>query len=375
VILGLPFLSTYPESYLSRAFELSRVFTHTWTVNWKFLPPAVFTSKPLAVGLLAAHLGVLLVFAHFIWLSDDGGLPRFLSNLLFFRLPARSQSAARTQAPNQHVTETANSAFAATSGACLPQPETVQRASGATTSGVVAGGDAHAGTTGTGSAATSTSGGPGLRVGVAAGGSVPVTLRATGTGRSGTASASLSVSTTGSGSLSTQAGRARSPARKTQPEAKGFDTPPSCTAATSSAVGAAAATTGTGSSDNVSLSATASGSQSLPVPLRDSPIFIVYCLFTCNFVGIVFSRTLHYQFYSWYFHALPWLLWGATDLPIPLRLAVMAGIEYAFNVGDATGAATPLSSAVLQQSHWLLLAALLFAGFARRLPARREKNE
>jgi len=67
---------------------------------------------------------------------------------------------------------------------------------------------------------------------------------------------------------------------------------------------------------------------------------------------------------------LPLLLWGATDLPLVLKVATLLGIEYAFNVGDATGAATPFSSAVLQQAHWLMLAGIIAAGFSRRvLPA------
>jgi alpha-1,3-mannosyltransferase len=33
--LGVPFLFTYPESYLRKAFELDRVFFYEWTVNWK----------------------------------------------------------------------------------------------------------------------------------------------------------------------------------------------------------------------------------------------------------------------------------------------------------------------------------------------------
>lgn len=41
VVLGLPFLLTYPWSYVSKAFEFSRVFQHVWTVNLKFLPPEV----------------------------------------------------------------------------------------------------------------------------------------------------------------------------------------------------------------------------------------------------------------------------------------------------------------------------------------------
>lgn len=35
LILGWPFLSTYPVSYLRKAFELDRVFFYKWTVNWK----------------------------------------------------------------------------------------------------------------------------------------------------------------------------------------------------------------------------------------------------------------------------------------------------------------------------------------------------
>ena len=50
------------------------------------------------------------------------------------------------------------------------------------------------------------------------------------------------------------------------------------------------------------------------------------------------------QFYSWYFHTLPLLLWHCTDLPVPLKLVILGGIEYAFNVYPATAK----SSTVLQ---------------------------
>ncbi len=52
LVLGYPFLSTYPVSYLSKAFELTRVFFYKWTVNFKFLPEEIFLSKKLSVVLL-----------------------------------------------------------------------------------------------------------------------------------------------------------------------------------------------------------------------------------------------------------------------------------------------------------------------------------
>ena len=35
IVLGAPFLLTYPESYIRKAFEFDRVFFFKWTVNWK----------------------------------------------------------------------------------------------------------------------------------------------------------------------------------------------------------------------------------------------------------------------------------------------------------------------------------------------------
>lgn len=78
-----------------------------------------------------------------------------------------------------------------------------------------------------------------------------------------------------------------------------------------------------------------------------------------NYIGICFARTLHYQFYSWYFHALPFLLWCGTTSdrtkaladPLVLRIVQLAAVEFAFN----TYPATPTSSAVLQLTHVAIL--------------------
>ena len=56
LMLGLPFLLQHPRSYLSKAFEFSRIFLLKWSVNWAFLPEAAFRSKAVAICLLAAHV-------------------------------------------------------------------------------------------------------------------------------------------------------------------------------------------------------------------------------------------------------------------------------------------------------------------------------
>lgn len=50
------------HTYLTRAFDFSRRFLHTWTVNWRFVPEHVFASDKFAHGLLLAHVAVLLFF-------------------------------------------------------------------------------------------------------------------------------------------------------------------------------------------------------------------------------------------------------------------------------------------------------------------------
>lgn len=74
VVLGLPFLLSYPMPYISRAFNLGRVFIHFWSVNFKFVPEEIFISKEFSSALLVIYLTVILIFAHHKWCKYEGGL-------------------------------------------------------------------------------------------------------------------------------------------------------------------------------------------------------------------------------------------------------------------------------------------------------------
>lgn len=82
ILLGLPFLMSFPVAYISRAFNLGRVFIHFWSVNFKFVPEEIFVSKSFASALLALHLTLLLLFSHYKWSKYEGGLIRLVQSRL-----------------------------------------------------------------------------------------------------------------------------------------------------------------------------------------------------------------------------------------------------------------------------------------------------
>jgi alpha-1,3-mannosyltransferase len=81
-------------------------------------------------------------------------------------------------------------------------------------------------------------------------------------------------------------------------------------------------------------------------------IYIVTTLFTCNFIGIFCARSLHYQFYTWYFHQLPFLIWIIRDvIPIPIGIFILLGIEIVWNIYPSSF----WSSLTLQILHIVLM--------------------
>ncbi|KAL9648031.1 hypothetical protein ABK040_012085 [Willaertia magna] len=98
-----------------------------------------------------------------------------------------------------------------------------------------------------------------------------------------------------------------------------------------------------------------------------NPHYILYIMFTSNFIGICFSRSLHYQFYIWYFHSLPFLLFEIPFIKLfknnslnnlinyLFRFIILLSIEYVWNVYPSTF----YSSIILHICHFIILIGLL----------------
>jgi len=90
------------------------------------------------------------------------------------------------------------------------------------------------------------------------------------------------------------------------------------------------------------------------VPVPHCSQLLVLPLFMCNFIGIMFARSLHYQFYVWYYHSLHYLVW-TTGYSVQYRLLLLGIIELCWN----TFPSTTYSSLALHASHVIILLGLL----------------
>jgi alpha-1,3-mannosyltransferase len=82
---------------------------------------------------------------------------------------------------------------------------------------------------------------------------------------------------------------------------------------------------------------------------------ILEILFTSNFVGFIFLKSFHYQFYVWYFHSLPFLL-EFVEMNNFMKVLLFGLLEYSWNVFPST----PTSSLILQAVHFILFVNLIF---------------
>lgn len=98
---------------------------------------------------------------------------------------------------------------------------------------------------------------------------------------------------------------------------------------------------------------------------RDDPILT---LFITNFIGMAFSRSLHYQFYVWYYHSLPLILW-ATNYSVVVKMLLLGLIEYSWNQYPAN----KFSSFLLHSSHFVILIGLFTRNYFK--PTSQQKEE
>ncbi|KAF8308878.1 mannosyltransferase [Clavulina sp. PMI_390] len=97
----------------------------------------------------------------------------------------------------------------------------------------------------------------------------------------------------------------------------------------------------------------APGKAAAAAPVSQSEVITV--LLTSNLIGIIFARSLHYQFYSWYAQQLP-LLAYRTRYPLVLKVLLLGVIEYSWNVFPSTS----LSSGLLLFSNVAILLGIWF---------------
>lgn len=71
------------------------------------------------------------------------------------------------------------------------------------------------------------------------------------------------------------------------------------------------------------------------VSIRISPNYILTSILTANAIGMLFARSLHYQFYAYTALATPFLLWRAGLHPV-LQYSLWAAQEWAWNVYPST---------------------------------------
>lgn len=84
------------------------------------------------------------------------------------------------------------------------------------------------------------------------------------------------------------------------------------------------------------------------IQLAILPIFLI------NFIGIMCARSLHYQFYVWYFHTLPYLSYF-TEFHTSFKIILLFLIEFCWNQYPSTN----FSSTLLHACHTILFIGLL----------------
>lgn len=82
------------------------------------------------------------------------------------------------------------------------------------------------------------------------------------------------------------------------------------------------------------------------VSFRVTPEYILTTILTANAIGMLFARSLHYQFYAYLAWATPFLLWRSGMRPA-LQYFLWATQEYAWNVYPSTNTSSKVVVGIL----------------------------
>ncbi|KAF3913037.1 hypothetical protein ABW21_db0205261 [Orbilia brochopaga] len=82
--------------------------------------------------------------------------------------------------------------------------------------------------------------------------------------------------------------------------------------------------------------------EGMRIARRADGAYMLTTLFTCNMIGVLCARSLHYQFFSWIAWTTPFLLWRSGWGPL-FVVPVWAAQEYAWNVFPSTEASSAIA--------------------------------
>ena len=250
LVLGAPFLLTYPLQYLKGSFDLGRVFDHQWTVNYRFLSVEIFENRFFHLGLLGVHVLLLAAFTPFAY--------NYMQKYCRLRTLQRQfepQIAAQNEWSRQEKLRKEKEA----TKTAKQEPEELSKDQQQFLDSF---------------------------------------------------ESSLKQQT-----KDVKRSSGQRPAKAPRSEE-------------------------------------ANDPEKFSVHFDQSTQLALLPIFLCNFIGVMCARSLHYQFYVWYFHSLPHLVWF-TELRLTYKFLLLGLIEYAWN----TYPSTPVSSALLHACHVVLLLA------------------
>ncbi|PFH61925.1 hypothetical protein XA68_15798 [Ophiocordyceps unilateralis] len=86
--------------------------------------------------------------------------------------------------------------------------------------------------------------------------------------------------------------------------------------------------------------------EELAVSRRVTPEYAMTAVLSANVIGLLFARSLHYQFYAYLYWSTPYLLWMASPFPL-LVGPVWLAQEWAWNVFPSTAASSSVVVGIL----------------------------